>query len=337
MTADSQNHNDPMVMGWLSRLQPLFAMLLQGILTLLAVSLLIFLAARALPGDVANMILGQSATPEQLLSLRSDLGLDQPLWWQYLSWLGGILRGDWGVSLANGQPVADILVLAVRNSAALSGVALAVMLPLSLVLGVAAAQFRDGFLDRLFLGMSMVANAVPDFVTGTVLVALFATTVLHVLPAVSFIPPGGSPFSYPVALVLPAATVIIPGVMYLSRLVRVAVIDVMATEYIQTAILKGLSPSRILFRHALPNAVAPVIPAASMVAAFTVGGIVVVEYLFAYPGVGSALVDAVTNRDLPVIQANVLVIASAYFILNLIADALARTNGASNRQGGHAA
>ena len=132
---------------------------------------------------------------------------------------------------------------------------------------------------------------------------------------------------------LPATTVIIPGVMYLARLVRVAVIDVMATEYIQTAELKGLSPSRVLFRHALPNAVAPIIPAASLVAAFTVGGVVVVEYLFAYPGVGSALVDAVTNRDLPVIQANVLVIASAYFIFNLIADSLAQRDEASGAQG----
>jgi peptide/nickel transport system permease protein len=315
-------------------LQPLLARSLQGLLTLLAVSLLIFLAARALPGDVANMILGQSALPEQVETLRAQLGLDQPLWWQYLIWLGGILQGDWGTSLANGQPVADGLAMSVRNSATLSGVALAVMLPLSLVVGVIAAQFRDGIVDKIFLGASMIANAVPDFVTGTVLVALFATTVLHILPAVSFIPPGDSPFSHPAALVLPATTVIIPGVMYLGRLVRVAVIDVMSTEYIQTAILRGLSPARILFLHALPNAVAPIIPAASLVAAFTVGGIVVVEYLFAYPGVGSALVEAVTNRDLPVIQANVLVIAAAYFVLNLIADALAPgDDGPGGKQG----
>lgn len=320
MSVDSQN--DDAVIGVLDWLRPALGRLLQGVLTLLAVSLLIFLAARALPGDVANMILGQNATPEQVASLRTQLGLDQPLWWQYLSWLSGILHGDWGTSLANGQPVADALALGVRNSATLSAVALAIMLPLSLLVGVIAAQLRDGLIDKVFLGLSMIANAVPDFVTGTVLVALFATTVLHVLPAVSFIPPGDSPFSYPDALVLPATTVIIPGVMYLARLVRVAIIDVMTTEYIQTAILKGLSPARILFVHALPNAVAPIIPAASLVAAFTVGGVVVVEYLFAYPGVGSALVDAVTNRDLPVIQANVLVIASAYFILNLIADAL---------------
>lgn len=330
MAVDS--HNDRAVIGVLAWLRPGLARVLQGALTLLGVSLLIFLAARALPGDVANMILGQGATPEQVTLLRSQLGLDQPLWWQYLSWLGGILHGDWGTSLANGQPVADALGQSVRNSATLSAAALAVMLPLSLLVGVVAAQFRDGIVDKVFLALSMVANAVPDFVTGTVLVALFATTVLHILPAVSFIPPGDSPFSYPDALVLPATTVIIPGVMYLARLVRVAVIDVMTTEYIQTAVLKGLSPSRILLRHALPNAVAPIIPAASLVAAFTVGGVVVVEYLFAYPGVGSALVDAVTNRDLPVIQANVLVIAAAYFILNLIADALARQDDDPTRQ-----
>lgn len=320
-----------MTIGVLDYLRPVFGKVLQGLLTLLLVSLLIFVATRALPGDVANMILGQSALPEQVDALRAQLGLDQPLWWQYVTWLGGILHGDWGTSLANGQPVADLLLLGVRNSATLSAVALVVMLPLSLLVGVAAAQFRDGFVDKFFLGASMIANAVPDFVTGTVLVALFATTVLQVLPAVSFIPPGDSPLAYPAALVLPALTVIIPGVMYLARLVRVTVIDVMATDYIQTAILKGLSPSRILFLHALPNAIAPIIPAASLVAAFTVGGVVVVEYLFAYPGVGSALVEAVTNRDLPVIQANVFVIAAAYFVLNLIADALAPNDDA--RQG----
>ena len=309
--------------GMLSRLLPAAGRVIQGLTTLFAVSLLIFLAARALPGDVANMILGQGATPEQVDLLRAQLGLDRPLWWQYFAWLGGIFQGDWGLSLATRRPVAEALGVAVRNSATLSAVALAVMLPVSLVVGVIAAQFRDGLVDKIFLGMSMVANAVPDFVTGTVLVALFATTVLHVLPAVSFIPPGDSPFSYPLALILPATTIIIPGVMYLARLVRVAVIDVMETEYIQTAVLKGLPPARILFLHALPNAVAPIIPAASLVAAFTVGGVVVVEYLFAYPGVGSALIEAVTNRDLPTIQANVLVIAAAYFILNLIADALA--------------
>lgn len=311
--------------------------MLQGLLTLLAVSLLIFVATRALPGDIANMILGQSALPEQLAELRTQLGLDRPLWRQYASWLGGILHGDWGISLSNGQPVADLLMLGVRNSATLSAVALIVMLPVSLLVGVIAAQFRDGLVDKIFLGASMIANAVPDFVTGTVLVALFATTVLHVLPAVSFIPPGDSPLAYPAALVLPALTVIIPGVMYLARLVRVTVIDVMETDYIQTAILKGLSPRRILLLHALPNAVAPIIPAASLVAAYTVGGVVVVEYLFAYPGVGSALVEAVGNRDLPVIQANVFVIAAAYFVLNLIADALARRDDEPTRQkGGHA-
>lgn len=332
MSVDDRSDN--VVIGVFAWLRPFLARVLQGALTLLGVSMLIFLAARALPGDVANIILGQGATPEQVTLLRSQLGLDQPLWWQYLAWLSGILHGDWGTSLANGQPVADALSQSVRNSATLSAVALAVMLPLSLLVGVITAQFRDGLVDKFFLALSMVANAVPDFVTGTVLVALFATTILHILPAVSFIPPGDSPFSYPDALVLPATTVIIPGVMYLARLVRVAVIDVMTTEYIQTAILKGLSPSRILLRHALPNAVAPIIPAASLVAAFTVGGIVVVEYLFAYPGVGSALVDAVTNRDLPVIQANVLVIAAAYFILNLIADALAQKDDEPTRQKG---
>lgn len=317
----------------LERAPSLLARVAQGVFTLLAVSFVIFLAARALPGDVANMILGQSATDEQLQLLRTQLGLDLPLTQQYLSWLGGILTGDWGTSLANGQPVAASLSLAIRNTATLSGVALLVMLPLSLLVGVLAAAFRDGLLDKMFLGLSMIANAVPDFVTGTVLVATFATTLTHVLPAISFIPPGDQPLAHPQALILPALTVTIPGVMYLARLVRIAVIDVMATEYIRTAELKGIEPARVLFVHALPNAIAPVVPAASLVAAFTVGGVVVVEYLFAYPGVGSALIDAVVNRDLPAIQADVLVIAAAYFFFNLIADALAgRSTGDAERR-----
>lgn len=317
-----ESRNTTLTAGLLARAWPALMRIVQGLFTLFAVALLIFLAARALPGDIANMILGPFGTEDQVAALRAQLGLDLPLYQQFFAWLGGILHGDWGTSLATGQPVADALGAGLANSATLSVVALLVMLPLSLVVGVIAAQFRDGLVDKIFLGMSMISNAVPDFVTGTVLVAIFATTLLHVLPAISFIPPGVSPLAYPSALILPATTIIIPGVMYLARLVRVAVIDVMETEYIQTAVLKGLSPARILFLHALPNAVAPIIPAASLVAAFTVGGVVVVEYLFAYPGVGSALIEAVTNRDLPTIQANVLVIAAAYFILNLIADAL---------------
>ena len=295
---------------------------LQGIITLLLVSILIFFATQAMPGDVARVILGVNATPEGLAALREQLGLTQPLATQYVNWLTGILRGDWGVSLTNGVPVADILGVRIRNSATLGLFAMLIMLPISLVIGVVAAQRKDRVFDHTFMGSSMVVNASPEFVTGTVLIALFGTTVFRWLPPVSLIPPADMPWWHLPALVLPVLTLVISGVAYLARLVRVSFIDVMQSEYIQTARLKGLSTRRILYRHALPNALAPIVPAASLVAAFVIGGTVVVEYLFSYPGIGSALVEAVGNRDLPLIQAIVLIIAAAYFVFNFVADVL---------------
>lgn len=295
---------------------------LQGVATLLLVSVLIFFATQAMPGDVARVILGVNATPERLETLREQLGLNLPLTTQYFNWLTGILRGDWGTSLTNGAPIADILAIRVRNSATLGLLAMVIMLPIALVIGVIAAQKRDRAFDHVFMGSSMVVNAAPEFVLGTVLIALFGTTVFHWFPPVALIPPADMPWWHIPALVLPVMTLVVGGVAYLARLVRVSFIDVMQSEYIQTARLKGLSTRRILYRHALPNALAPIIPAASLVAAFVIGGTVVVEYLFSYPGIGSVLVEAVGNRDLPLIQAVVLIIAAAYFVFNFIADLL---------------
>ncbi|MHA3724690.1 ABC transporter permease [Leucobacter sp. HY1910] len=304
------------------KLKRISGKVLQGVITLLLVSVLIFFATQAMPGDVARVILGVNATPERLETLREQLGLNLPLSTQYFNWLTGILRGDWGTSLTNGAPIADILAIRVRNSATLGLLAMVIMLPIALVIGVIAAQKRDRAFDNVFMGSSMVVNAAPEFVLGTVLIALFGTTVFHWFPPVALIPPADMPWWHIPALVLPVMTLVIGGVAYLARLVRVSFIDVMQSEYIQTARLKGLSTRRILYRHALPNALAPIIPAASLVAAFVIGGTVVVEYLFSYPGIGSVLVEAVGNRDLPLIQAVVLIIAAAYFVFNFIADLL---------------
>lgn len=305
-----------------SGLRTFLLRVVQGIVTLFIVSVLIFLATQAMPGDVARVILGINATPERLATLRHEMGLDQPLLTQYWNWFTGILRGDFGHSLVTGQEVTDMLGVRIRNSVVLSGMALVIMLPLSLVIGIVAAQLKDRLVDRGFLTLSMIVNATPEFVTGTALIALLGTTVWPILPPVSIIPPGDMPWWHPAAMVLPVTTLTLGGSMYLSRLIRVTFIDVMGSEYVQMAQLKGLSTTRILFKHALPNALAPAIPAASLVAAFTIGGVVVVEYLFAYPGVGSLLVESVTNRDLPVIQAVVLLIAAIYFIFNFIADSV---------------
>ncbi|OJX65267.1 MAG: peptide ABC transporter permease [Micrococcales bacterium 73-13] len=297
--------------------------LLQGVLTLLVVSILIFVATQLLPGDVARVILGDAATPERLAALRVQLGLDLPVHQQYLNWLGGVLRGDPGQSLVTGRPVLDMVGVRLVNSLTLAGVAMLVMLPLALLAGVSAARRRGKLLDRLFLGTSMIANATPEFVIGSVLVVLLGTTVWPILPPVALLPTGQSPLMHLPSIALPVLTLVIAGGAYLARLVRVSFIDVMSSEYIQMAKLKGLSERRIVYRHALPNALGAVIPAASLVAAITIGGIVVVEYLFAYPGIGSLLLESIRSRDLPVIQAVVLIIAASYFILNFLADTLA--------------
>ena len=302
----------------------------QGVLTLLVVSFLIFVSTQMLPGDVAQVILGHSATPERLAQLRAELGLDEPILVQYVNWLLGVLRLDFGTSLSSGRPVSELVGGRLVNSLILAGVALVLMFPIALVVGVTAAHWRGRLFDKGFLTGSMVANATPEFVLGAVLVALLGTTVWPVLPPVSIIPPGESPLAYLPSLVLPVLTLVIAGGMYLARLVRASFIDAMSSEYVQMARLKGLPERSILYRHALPNALGAVIPAASIVAALTIGGIVVVEYLFAFPGIGGLLLEAIGSRDLPVIQAVVLIVAASYFVLNFLADAL--TDGPTSRK-----
>lgn len=295
---------------------------LVGLLTLWCVSVIVFLATQAMPGDLARIILGPSATAKQVAALRTTMGLDQPLVTQYWHWLSGVLTGNMGNSLIGGQPVSELLGERILNSATLTVLAMIFILPLSLVVGLLAAVFRDRIFDRSYLGSALVVTATPEFVLGSLVIAVFGTTVFKILPPVSLISPGDYPWEYPRQLVLPVAVMTLVGVTYLSRLVRVSFIDVLESEYVQLAMIKGLSMRRILFRHALPNALAPSIPAASILAAFTIAGSVVIEYLFAYPGIGSALVDAVSGHDLPMIQAIILLMATAFYCLNQLADVL---------------
>lgn len=309
---------------WISRLA-------QGFVILFFISVLVFTVTQALPGDVVNMILGQNATPERVALVKAELGLDRSLWDQYWSWFSGLLRGDFGSSLATGREVSDVIGLRLRNTLVLSAITILATIPLAILIGVLAAVKRDRATDKTFLGFSMVVNATPEFVLGTLFIAAFSTTLLHWLPAVSIFPPEAFPTWYPLALVLPVATLTTYGVMYLARLVRASFIDSMQSEYVEAARLKGLTERRILFRHVMPNALAPVIPAASIVAAITIGGTVVIEYLFAYPGIGTILLEAISNRDLPIIQALVMIIASAYFILNFVADLLQKDDWSTGR------
>jgi peptide/nickel transport system permease protein len=294
--------------------------LIQAVITLLLVSVCVFLATQVMPGNAATVLLGTHATPDRVHALAEQLGLTQPLYVQYGKWLGGVLHGDFGTSLANGEPVSQLIANPALNSLFLASVAFLLILPISIVIGVAAAQFKDSWFDNTVLGGSMIANALPDFIIGTLLVFLFGTTVFHWFPPVSIIPIGSHPWDYPNKIVLPVATLAIGGIMYLSRLIRVSVIDVLSSEYVEMARLKGLSRTRILFTHALPNALAPTVPAASLVAAFTVGGVVVTEYVFNYPGMGVLLLQSIGARDIPTIQAIVMIIAAVYFVFNFIAD-----------------
>ncbi|GAA4239819.1 ABC transporter permease [Actinomadura meridiana] len=305
---------------------PIARRALTGLVTLWCISVIVFVATQAMPGDVAHIILGPGGTADQVAQLNKNLGLDQPLVSQYWDWLTSVLTGDMGNSLVSGQPVSELLSERIFNSATLTVMAMVLILPLSLLVGLLAAVFRDRFLDRTYLGTSLIVTATPDFVLGSLVIALFGTVVFKVLPPVSLLPPGDEPWQHPRQLVMPLAVMTLVGVTYLSRLVRVSFIDVLESEYVQLAIIKGLSMRRILFRHALPNALAPSIPAASIMAAYTIAGSVVIEYLFAYPGIGSALVDAVAGHDLPMIQAIIMLMAAAFFCFNQLADVLGTLN-----------
>jgi peptide/nickel transport system permease protein len=310
---------------WLAR------RVVQGGLTVFLVSFVVFVATQALPGNVATVVLGTRATPDRVHALREQLGLDRPLLSQFWSWFHGVLSGDLGTSLVNHESVATLLGGRIISSLILTATAMIFALPVALLAGMYAAYRRDKASDKTFLGASMVVNSLPDFVVGTLLIILFSTVVLHVLPPVSIVEPGTTALSNPQTLVLPAATLGVFAATYLGRLVRASYIDVLDSEYVQAARLRGLSTARIMFVHALPNAVAASIPAASIVAANTLAGVVVVEYLFGYPGVGSALVSAVSDHDIPVIQAVVLLMSTAFYLLNLLADVLSQLNSGEGR------
>ncbi|MEU3624936.1 peptide ABC transporter permease [Amycolatopsis coloradensis] len=316
LTTPLSTGSRPSTIAWLTR------RVLLGVLILVLVSLLLFLVTQALPGDVARIILGKDATAEQVADLRLRLGLDQPLIAQYWHWLTGVLTGEMGTSLENGESVADIIGPRVLNSFTLGFISMVLILPLSVVIGVFSAHKQDSPLDKAFVAVSSLFTALPAFVVGMLLIAFFATSVFGVLPGVSNIPPGNPPWWYPAQLVLPVATLTLMGVMYLGRLVRASFIDAMNSEYVQTAVLKGLGDRRILFRHALPNAIAASLPATGLVTAVTITGVVVVEYVYSYPGLGTAVVSAVNSHDLPVMQAGTLILATAYYVFNLLADLL---------------
>ena len=292
-----------------------------GLLTLFLVSLIIFAATQALPSDPARAFLGRNATPESLAALREQLNLNQSAPTQYWNWLSGIVTGDLGHSLTGKQqPVSEVIGKRVENSAFLMLLAGLISVPLSIALGAVAARRRDGPFDHATSILMLALAALPEFVVGIALVVLFATNVFHWLPAVSLIPPDDAPWSHLKALILPTTALVLAVCPYIARIMRASMVEVLESDYVEMARLKGLPERTVLWRHALPNGIAPAIQVIALNLAYLAGGIVVVEFVFAYPGIGGGFVEAVSNRDFPTVQALALIIAAAYVVLNVIAD-----------------
>jgi peptide/nickel transport system permease protein len=292
---------------------------LLGVLVLFLVSVLVFVATQAL-GDPARAILGRDATPERLAALQKELNLNDSLIGQYFSWLGGLLSGDLGNSLAAQTPVTTLLGPRLLNSAVLVLISAVVSIPLSIAIGSWAALRREKTFDNVTSNLLLLLAALPEFVVAVLLVMLFATTVFHSLPAISSVPPGTRPWDFPDALVLPVATLVIVVAPYVARIMRASMVEVLESDYVEMARLKGLPERTVLVRHALPNAIGPVFQVIAINLAYLAGGLVVIEYVFNYPGIGSELQDAVVNHDLPVVQALAMLIAGVYVVLNLLAD-----------------
>jgi peptide/nickel transport system permease protein len=294
--------------------------ILQGLLVLLLVSIVVFAATQALPGDPARAILGRSATPTSLANLREQLHLNRPVVTQYLTWAVGLLHGDAGRSFSAQEPVTKYLSDRFVNTGFLLLCAGLISIPLSIVLGAYAALWRDRPFDVITGLLTLVLAALPEFVVGLVLVVLFATTVFPWLPAVIVIPPGGRPWDQPLGLILPIVTLVLAVTPYVARIMRASMVEVLESDYVEMARLKGLPERLVLRRHALPNALGPTFQVIAINLAYLAGGVIVVEYIFNFAGIGGALRNAVADHDIPVVQALAMAIAALYVVLNLLAD-----------------
>ncbi|MGD9741104.1 MAG: ABC transporter permease [Dongiaceae bacterium] len=292
-----------------------------GALTLLAVSLVIFVGTEILPGDVAEAVLGQGATEETVNNLRKLLGLDLPAHIRYLQWLGSLLQGDLGTSLTTGKPVIEMIAPRLENTLFLAGTAALVAVPLAIGLGLVAARFQGSWLDKTISISTLAAISMPEFFVGYILIFVFAVK-LRWLPSLAKLSPSMPLGDKLVLIILPCATLTLVVLAHMMRMTRAAVINVMSSPYVEMAELKGATASRIVMWHALPNALAPIITVVVLNLAYLIVGVVVVEVVFVYPGVGQLMVDNVAKRDLPVVQACGLVFAGTYTLLNMIADIL---------------
>jgi peptide/nickel transport system permease protein len=295
---------------------------LLSLVTLLLVSLIVFFILEILPGDVASRILGRDATPESLELLRIELGLNRPAAVRYVAWIGGLLTGDLGQSLVSSRPISAILAPRIFNTVLLSLYAFVLYLPLTVVPAVIQALNRDMASDHTFSVVTLVLLSMPDFLLATILLLAFVLWI-PVLPAISLVDGSSSAMEYMKAMTLPAVTLAIVMAVYAVRMLRDNLIEVLDSDYVRMAELKGLSQARVLLRHALPNALVPTLNVTALNLAYLIGGVVVVERVFSYPGFGTLLVDSLQLRDLPVIEATVMIAALVYVAANLIADVAA--------------
>ncbi|MDQ3501519.1 MAG: ABC transporter permease [Actinomycetota bacterium] len=308
---------------------------LLAIITLVVVSATIFWAVELLPGDAATRLLGQGATAERVTAMREVLKLDQPPLQRYVGWLSGFVRGDWGESLVSAlpssiasaggrqsRPVADLVLPRLSNTMILAAAALILYVPLSLILGLVTAIYRDRKLVSWLSALVLVATAIPEFVIGIVLLLVFSVT-LQWFPPLSLIDDAQSFTQLLSMLVLPAVTLTLAMTAYAVRMMQTSVMAVMESDYVRLATLKGLSRRRVIWRHVLPNAIGPALRVTVLNLAWLIGGVVLVEVIFSFPGLGRQLIDSIKLLDTPVIEAIAMILAAVYIIANLGADLIA--------------
>jgi len=300
-------------------LQLVFKRLGYGLLTLLVVSILIFFAVELLPGDVAQQILGQGATAETVQALRDQLGLDRPAVVRYLEWLGGAVRGDFGISAVTREPVIDAIGARFVNTLFLAAYAAVIAVPLAITLGIIVALLRNTVFDRVANVLTLTSISSPEFFLGYILI-LFFSVKAGMFPAIASLSSNMDLGELLHRTFLPALTLVLVVTAHMMRMTRAAIINLLASPYIEMARLKGVPPWKVIVRHALPNAWAPIINVVALNLAYLITGVVLVEVVFVYPGIGQALVDAVSKRDFPIVQACSLIFAATFILLNLAAD-----------------
>ena len=292
-----------------------------GLVTIIVISILIFVGVEALPGDLAEAILGQEATPETVAAFRKELKLDLPPHVRYFAWLGGFMKGDLGNSLANGRPIADLIGWRFANTMFLASVAAVIAVPVAVILGILAALYRNTLFDKTISMVTLSTISFPEFFVAYILIALLSVQIV-IFPSISNINDSMPFWEKIYAIILPCMTLSLVVIAHMMRQTRAAIINILASPFIEMARLKGLKNMRVIVLHAFPNALSPVINVIALNLAYLVVGVVIVEVVFVYPGLGQLLVDSVSKRDIPVVQASGLIFAATYVSLNLLADVL---------------